>query len=184
MPAIASDRLPPFFKSTWEPANPVSFSVEMFLPGATWGCRVALVAVRESGFKVGYYFFPMQHLEMALSQRHPGSAFNVVPDILRRNLFELMTGGIYAMARKRINFIKRLGIMKKDLESEEKKLLAGMPGHVLDVVGGKPLLLFKKLLEESHFGDMSVFEMMTEGVPLTGVEPESELFDKNLSQLL
>ena len=48
------------------------------------------------------------------------------------------------------------------------------------VVGGKRLLLFKRLLEITHFPDMRVVEIMMKGVDLTGLEPETPLRTKVL----
>ena len=51
---------------------------------------------RRSFYKVGFFFDPQQHVLRALTLEHPTSQFNVVPDILRRNLFDVFTLGTSA----------------------------------------------------------------------------------------
>ena len=128
--------------------------------------------------KVGIYFTPLDHLERALSLEHPASMFAIVPDILRTNLFELFVNGSLHMAKKRIHALKDVIEKKKALMGEEAELRRGMPKHVNEVTSGKSLRLFRVLLEESGFEDMTVCDMMEQGVSLTGSEPESPLYMK------
>ena len=128
--------------------------------------------------KVGIYFTPFNHLERALSLVHPTSLFAIVPDILRTNLFELFVNGSLHMAKKRIHALKDVIEKKKALMGEEAELRKGLPKHVNEVTRDKSLRLFRVLLEESGFEDMTVCDMMEQGVSLTGVEPESPLYLK------
>ncbi|CAJ1416944.1 unnamed protein product [Effrenium voratum] len=63
-----------------------------------------------------------------------------------------------------------------DLSKQEAVLQKSLDDAVSAVVGGKRLLLFKRLPEITHFPDMRVVEIMMKGVDLTGIEPESPLF--------
>ena len=128
--------------------------------------------------KVGIYFTPFEHIERALSLKHPASLFAIVPDVLRLNLFELFVHGSWHMAKKRINALKDVLEKKKALMGEEEDLRKGLPEHVNEVTRGKSLRLFRVLLEETGFEDMTVCDMMEQGVSLTGVEPESPLYMK------
>ena len=130
--------------------------------------------------KVGIYFTPFEHIERALSLEHPASLFAIVPDVLRTNLFELFVHGSWHMAKKRIHALKDVVEKKKALMGEEAELRKGLPKHVNEVTRGKSLRLFRVLLEETGFEDVTVCDMMEQGVSLTGVEPESPLYMKKV----
>lgn len=129
-------------------------------------------------FKIGFYFSPEAHVDLALRLEHPASLFNLVPDGLRRNIFILLTEGCHAMARRRIAYLQHMLELQKLLAGEEEALRKSMPEHVNEVTAGKPLCLFRRLLEETGFPDMEVCTIMERGVPLTGVEPNSPLYPK------
>ena len=50
------------------------------------------------GYKIGWYYSMTEHFEQACRLRHPAFDFLIVPDILRRNLFDLLTRGPKAVA--------------------------------------------------------------------------------------
>ena len=129
-------------------------------------------------FKIGFYFSPEAHVDLALRLEHPASLFNLVPDGLRRNIFILLTEGCHAVARRRICYLQHMLDTKKLLADEERELRKTMPEHVNEVTEGKPLCLFRRLLEETGFADMEVCTIMERGVSLTGVEPDSPLYPK------
>ena len=135
-------------------------------------------ADHRSLFKIGFYFSPEAHVDLALRLEHPASLFNLVPDGLRRNIFILLTEGCHAMARRRIGYLQHMLETQKLLASDEEELRKTMPEHVNEVTAGKPLCLFRRLLEETGFPDMEVCTIMERGVPLTGVEPDSPLYPK------
>ena len=82
------------------------------------------------------------------------------------------------MAKKRIAYLQHMLDLKRSLTDDEKALRMKLPPHVNKVTEGKPLCLFRKLLEELNFPDMEVRTIMEQGVPLTGIEPESPLYWK------
>ena len=82
------------------------------------------------------------------------------------------------MAMRRISYLQHMLEWKKRLLEDERMLRKTLPRHVNEVTAGKPLKLFRHLLEESNFPDMQVCDIMEHGVPLTGVEPESPLYLK------
>ena len=129
-------------------------------------------------FKIGFYFSPEEHVQRALRLEHPASQFHLVPDGLRKNIFLLFTEGPHAMAKRRISYLQHMLDWKKRLLEDERTMRKTLPRHVNEVTAGKPLKLFRHLLEETHFPDMQVCDIMEQGAPLTGVEPESPLYLK------
>ena len=129
--------------------------------------------MNESLYKIGFYFSPEEHVKLAMRLQHPASQFSLVPDGLRYNIFLLCTEGLHALAQKRTDYLTHMLNTKKALAGREIELRKTMPTHVDRVTQGKPLCLLRKLLEETQFPDMEVCDIMEQGVPLTGAEPES-----------
>eukprot|EP00435_Cladocopium_sp_Y103_P034693 s357_g9.t1 len=82
------------------------------------------------------------------------------------------------MSLKRTAYLKHMIDSKQHLAAKEEILRQNMPDHVNTVTKGKPLCLFRQLLEETAFPDMEVCNIMEQGVPLTGEEPLSPLYYK------
>ena len=130
----------------------------------------------ETKYKIGFYFSPAEHFDRAIRLKHPALEFHVVPDVLRVNVFRLCTLGPHAMAQMRISALKDIMKLKLEMAEQERRMREGMEKHVQVVTKGKPLLLWRKLLEETNFPDMNVFKYMKEGVRLTGPEDPSPLY--------
>ena len=107
---------------------------------------------------------------------HPFDASDSIDDQVKRNIFELFTGGFMPSARKRLSMQKRLAAMKKELAVEERRYQASLPPHAQAVLKGKNILLWRKLLVETGFPDLDAQELM-EGVPLIGRPTKSPLYD-------
>eukprot|EP00435_Cladocopium_sp_Y103_P047305 s818_g13.t2 len=132
----------------------------------------------EKMYKIGFYFSPEEHVNIAMRLQHPASQFTLVPDGLRYNIFLLCTQGLRALAQRRTAYLTHMLDTKKALAGQESELRKTMPRHVEKVTQGKPLCLFRRLLEETAFPDMEVCKIMEHGVCLTGEEPESPLYFK------
>ena len=135
--------------------------------------------------RFGVYFNYSEHVERAWQLEHPSVTSSTVPDVLRRNLFELLTMGYTAVAKQRISVLKAMVQLKKDLAEQEKRLRGGMHPMVSKVTDGKPLELWRHLLVETEFKDADVVsDHMACGVDLVGLEPESLLYDKKFKPLM
>ena len=131
--------------------------------------------------KFGIYFSPEQHIERALKIPHPASASLIVPDVLRRNLFNILTTGLASVAKQRANFLKDMTELKKTLISEESKLRGTMSKSVSSATKEKALVLWRELLKAAHFEDWEIVaHHMEKGVDLVGLEVESKLYAKKL----
>ena len=137
------------------------------------------------GAKFGIYFSHNEHIARALQLEHPSNLASTVPDALRRNLFDLLTMGYTAIAKRRILSLKRMLRLKDELAGEEKQLRANMRPLVSKVTQGKPLVLWERLLRESGFQDVEVVaDHMAKGVELVGLEPNSMIYEKKYQPLL
>ena len=114
----------------------------------------------------GVYYTPEEHLGCAINLPHPIDKACSVPDILRRAVFDLATVGCKEMHKRRLAKLEEI----KDRASY-RQVQEGHP-----ITKGKRLALFRELLVESGFPDLSVCDFMEEGVSLVGAEPDSPLF--------
>lgn len=117
-------------------------------------------------------------MEKAFKLSHPIESTDGVPDDLKRAVFFVMTEGMQMTMEMRNKELKRCIETAKQLEGEEKRLHDEMNPGIAKVTAKKRICLFRKLLEEIHFEDMNVVDFLKQGVPLTGWEPESEIFFK------
>ncbi|CAE7779383.1 unnamed protein product [Symbiodinium sp. CCMP2592] len=124
------------------------------------------------------YFSMEEHLHRACGLTCPADNSARLPDAVRRNIFATLTEGPVAVSKRRMLELKKLNDRMAVLSATEKELRAKMHPDVERVTKGKALALFRELLEETGFPDMSVVDLLTDGVPLVGQEAESPLFAK------
>ncbi|CAE7763864.1 unnamed protein product, partial [Symbiodinium necroappetens] len=119
-----------------------------------------------------------EHLSLASGLPSPADTSDRLPDQVRRNSFAILTEGPLAISRKRMLALQQLNSQLSELASSEQELRKGMHPDVEAVTKGKAIAVFRQLLEETNFPDMSVVDLLQEGVPLVGQEQESPLFAK------
>ena len=103
----------------------------------------------------------------------------MIPDILRLNIFNLITKGIGFVADVRTKSANLINNLSQDLKFEEGRYQASLPKHAQTVLKGKNVLLFRKLLDDNGFEDVSAVDMMA-GVRL-GTPDKSPLFESKLA---
>ena len=126
----------------------------------------------------GVYHTMEEHLELACALSCPADTSDRVPDQLRKNIFAMLTEGPVAISKKRMLALQSLNEQLAKLEATEKALRQRMHPDVESVTRGKALSLFRQLLEETKFPDLSILDLLEGGVPLVGQEAESPLFSK------
>ena len=126
--------------------------------------------------KYGVYHSPQQFIKLAQNLVHPFDKQFVIPDILRLNIFNLITEGIGFVADVRTKTANLINILSQGLRYEEARYNASLPEHAQTVLKGKNILLFKKLLEDTGFEGVSAVDMMA-GVHLVGAPDKSPLFE-------
>ena len=131
-----------------------------------------------SGQTVGVYRTMEEHLQLAEALACPFDAASRVPDNVRKNLFLVLTEGPVAVSKRRMLALQQVNERLGELSERERATRASVEPGVSQVTRGKALELFRSLLEETGFSDMSVLELMIEGVPLVGEETPSPLFSK------
>ncbi len=75
---------------------------------------------------------------------HPFDEKFSIPDLLRINVFNLVTEGVGHVSNVRIDAANRLNQLVQELRYEEARLHATLPSHAQEVLKGKNILLFRK----------------------------------------
>ena len=126
--------------------------------------------------KYGVYHSPQQFIKLAQDLVHPFDKQFLMPDILRLNVFNLVTKGIGFVAKVRTDSASLISKLARELKYEEARYHASLPQHAQTVLRGKNILLFRKLLGDNGFEDVSAADMMA-GVDLVGTPDKSPLFE-------
>ena len=126
--------------------------------------------------KFGVYHSKEQFIAKAITAEHPFDSVCCIDDQARRNVFDLLTGGLSKLAKARLQSASRIKAMSEELEPAEKAFQATLSGHAKQVLHGKRVVLWRKLLEETGFQDMAVSDLI-EGVDLVGKPSKSPLYD-------
>ena len=112
----------------------------------------------------GVFYTPQEHFEAAKELEHPATTASFIPDVLRRNIFELATLGSQEIARRRKTALNQIVDMAEQIPLQPEPEYE--TSHVFDITKLKHLPLFRKLLEDTQFPDMDVRRALEEGVAL------------------
>ena len=127
---------------------------------------------------VGVYHSMEEHVAIAETLWSPFDDVSGVPDQVRSNLFRMLTEGPVAISKLRLQALQDVNARFKEIQAAEASLRAKMDPEVEAVTRGRAITLFKSLLEETKFLDLSVVQMLEQGVHLVGDEPRCPLFSK------
>ena len=108
----------------------------------------------ESGSKelvFGIPWSPSEFAAEAAKARHPFQQQAPLPDVLLRVIFDLVTRGPEFVSRSRIARLAYWTKVAKELDTQELDFRKSLQPEVRDVLRGKRLLLFKRMLEESGY---------------------------------
>ncbi len=130
----------------------------------------------ETGLKLEY--IEKEHIQETLKLPHPIESTEGVPDDLKRAAFNVITKRMHEIARLSNEAMEDCIKAANDLRLDEKRFHASMDPCIAKITANKKICLFKKLLQDVQFEDMVVVSFLHHGVPLTGWEPESNLFAK------
>ena len=115
-------------------------------------------------------------MELAFQVEHPFDKFDNVDDDSRKNLFDLLTKGPVITSRDRLKKLLEVDSMAKQLAADEEKLHKSFPPHINEVLKGKNILLWERLLRTYDYPDMDVVQFMKEGVDLVGEHTTSPIY--------
>ncbi len=129
--------------------------------------------------RYGIFHTKSQFVKAAERLEHPFATRFAIMDDVKKNVFDLAVGGLGKLAKDRLSNMQMITQMSHELSKEEARFHAMLPKHAQDVLKGKRILLWKRLLEMTEFPDIEVADLM-KGVPLVGVPNKSPLFASKL----
>ena len=129
---------------------------------------------------IGIYRTHKEFVEAALKVTHPFDAVCAVPDVIRHNVFFLLTKGKVAVARHRLNAVKRLRDIVLNHKAEDDAVLAGLPADVRRVLSDKKLASLQAILSEYGYMDKNITKDIAQGFQHTGTPSRSNIFEPDV----
>ena len=121
-----------------------------------------------------------QFLEKSYNVEHPFDSFEQVDDLTRANVFFALTKGPVKLSRWRLQSLLECEKLASEFELQEQQVHNELPPHIAEVVKGKRLTLFEKLLRRYEYADMEVVNFMKRGVDLVGEHPVPPIFPQQM----
>ena len=119
---------------------------------------------------------PEEFLKEACSLIHPTAMSMAVGELVQRNIDFYNDPLGLQFRRMQCEFSNKLVKLCAELKQEEAAIKEGMPEHVRRVLAQKRLTLFKRLLVDMDYPDSKIADEMSEGFPLCGWLPSSNVF--------
>ena len=111
---------------------------------------------------------------------HPIDSPSMVPDVLKKNIFWILTSSPADIHKFRLARMVELRKLVADMEVEDEAMISSSGPHVKAVLIGKMFASLKKLLENINYPDTSVADEASKGFSLTGDVPRSNVFPSRL----
>ena len=128
-------------------------------------------------YRFGIFRSPKQWVDDAVHLQHPFDLYHAVPDVLLRVVFDVITLGPAEIALRRASTLKRWVELAHKLEKDEVKLKQNMESGVESILRPKRILLLQALAKELGWPDKHLFEEITNGFRIVGLQEPSGIFD-------
>ena len=126
--------------------------------------------------KLGIPSDPATFVHRAVLAGHPRDLVGQIGELLQRTILMNFHQPPHELAKLRINFVKKYSALALELKAEELKLRYAMPKHVKDLMRGKRLALWDKILKDLNYPDVNLVADIIKGFPLSGWMPASNVF--------
>lgn len=125
---------------------------------------------------------PWNFVEKAVEAGHPRSlAIHLSGDVMSM-LQQNFSEEPYKVIKERALFLKKWTKRCRELEEQEKELHDGLAEHLRGVLAGKRLILFKEILQDLDYPDVSLIDEICAGFKLSGWLPRSHVFPASLKR--
>ena len=88
----------------------------------------------------------------------------------------------HSLASERTQFLRKYSGLAVEMKAEELKLRYHMPPHIRELMSGKRLALWGKMLEDVNYPDKTLIHDISQGFPLSGLMPASGVFPAGVRQ--
>ena len=123
---------------------------------------------------------PADFVNEAFAKGHPRDVVAKVPPSVKALLKDLVAGKRERRFEKRAAFMKKWLKRSLELRADEEKLHQKLPPHLGKILRGKRLLLFKEILIDLQYKDVSIVDDIISGFKLTGWAPQTGVFDPDV----
>ena len=119
-------------------------------------------------------------LHKATGVRHPMDHDSVLHPITTEAIDKVVNTCPTKLAKERLTTVFKIRKMSAELSQKERDLKATMHPDVQRCVQTKNISLFECLLSQLGYWDMDVVNLLKHGVPLVGLQPAPEGYQKQL----
>ena len=131
-------------------------------------------------FKYGVWHSPEEFLNKAAEVCHPMDNESVLHPVTKQAIQKVVHTCPTKLAKERLAAVFKMRKMSTELSPAENELKDSMHPDVRRCVRTKNLLLFERLLLQFEFWDMDVVNLLKHGVPLVGLQPPPNGYQKQL----
>ena len=124
----------------------------------------------------GVFRTPVEFVDAALTAKHPIDYAFPLPDVLIRAVAKVLEEGPALTNARRVLNLKKVQRLVASFREEEATLHSQLSEGLEAVLKDKNLLAWKRLMEQTSFKDVSLFQEMIDGFDLVGQAATSEEF--------
>ena len=118
----------------------------------------------------------MQFVCKAVEAGHPRDLLAQVSELIQDTVVASFHKPPHLLASERAHFLKKYSSLAVEMKADELKLRYHMPPHIRELMSGKRLALWGKMLEDLNYPDKTLIQDISQGFPLSGWMPASGIF--------
>ena len=123
--------------------------------------------------RLGLYRRPQVFVELAKKCTHPLDEEIKLPERIANVIFQMATKGKHWVVKHRLQTLDHYRWVKENLSEQEKELHSKMNPLVERIMKTKAIYLFKEMLKDIGYSDMSVVDLLFQGVKIVGMAKPS-----------
>ena len=131
-------------------------------------------------FNYGVWHSPEEFLHRATGVQHPMDYDSLLHPITTEAIDKVVNTCPTKLAKERLTAVFKIRKMSAELSQKERDLKATMHPDVRRCVQTKNISLFECLLSQLEYWDLDVVNLLKHGVPLVGLQPAPEGYQKQL----
>ena len=129
---------------------------------------------------IGVFHSPEEFVAKALATVHPFDKLDVLPDVLKRKIYEALVRGPAWVQQSRAKTMDTWLRWARQSQAHEEEVHAGLDPSVARVLKGKRLLLLERIAGSLGWQDDRVFAEIKKGFRLVGVQPHTRVFARDI----